>query len=283
MTLRSSFSPLMLAALLSLPTLALTARAQTTATAPASMPATAEPATNAAATAPAEATSSPTTAPTTAPAATEPVKADYSTPKATMNTINQALDASNFTILRQSFDVSPAQRRGFDALLNTIESAHVFEEAFIQKFGVAKAKEIGINTGLGGALASRTDAVAKASVQINGDDATMEMPTTPGNPPAELEFHHVNDQWKLAASSLVRSESPEFQRVLPLVEKMSQAYRDAAADVKSDNVNTPEQAQQALLKRIVPLQVEAEHAAAVAASQPASQSDTQSATQSDEK
>jgi hypothetical protein len=224
-----------------LPALLLTSLAAAPGTHPASAPAL-------------RATGGAASAPATGPAASAParVKADLSTPQATVVTFLTALQADDQETVKQAVSFADTKDpQTAEVFLNILLSTNQIQRAASERFGDGATAAFGDPKA---ALESRVAAVKKASPAISNDDAALTLPADEktNQPGATIALKKTGGQWKIDATSLFGLEGlpPEdLGKRVALAKKLLEINKDIAGNIRSGKYTSATEARQDLWDR----------------------------------
>jgi hypothetical protein len=189
----------------------------------------------------ATAAAAPTTRTAPAPAATHPAAtpahpstSDLSTPQATAISFLTALEAGDEAAAKNAVAFSdPKSTDIANLFLDILLSTNEIQRHAKVKFGANTADVFGDPEA---ALATRVEAIKKATPAITGDDAAMTLPEDPATHQAAstISFKKVGNQWKIDATSLFNldKQPPEdLARTVGLARKLLEINRAVTANI----------------------------------------------------
>lgn len=167
--------------------------------------------------------------------------AELATPKLGALAFVRAMEADDMTAFRAVTIGADDDYKLFEPLVGVVGAAKQLEKAAREKFGKA-----------GRAVVRESPAVElevhvqESDVKVTNDTAVLTHKGEEGADP--LTLRHTADGWKVDLTAI--SNRQQMASTAAAMGRMRQALSDSAADIRAGHFKTPEEAEQAVVKRM---------------------------------
>jgi hypothetical protein len=179
---------------------------------------------------------------------------DFSEPRKTMLTLQQAVQAHDSKTLRACFDTTGTTKVA-QIYLDAWDATFRFQDAMENKFGLSGAEAVRSTKPYPSLADAQTHWEDAGTLTVNGDTATLALEGNPGaNPPAEpaqIHFKRADGLWKIDGASLVNVDDPKTADRLKLMSQVTDAMKKVTEEINSGKILAAQEAQQTLVQRVI--------------------------------
>src|SRR4051812_12335667 len=185
---------------------------------------------------------------------------DLSSPKAAAKSFYAAVEAGDAAAMRDMIGADDADHQKLaQAFADVIAAGKKLADVARDKYGAA-----GDPIGRGSITREDAAKIDSATVEENGDDATL---TIPGQQ-TPIKLHRTSGAWKLDIRSFHGARAEELPAQITLVSNMAAALTEAADEINTGKYATATEAESAIQQKLNEVMIKAVKPATQPTSQP---------------